>query len=332
MSWIILTFAFLLHTTPYFTSTFLISFPGLLSLIDTILWRLYTWHNQNPPGRVQPSLRLFSHHDHTLHCDFHLHICKFTSIISCRFHWGRWQHAQSLLSQDLLRLGLWPLVQKGGRHKASQYPSRAKGSAVVAAQEDRRRTTQSNDEILEYDNTSDSAHFRAGDHRDDRIGALEDVRRVHGWEQWKQVAISVHPNYGQFSAIILLNHLYVDIEVSHKAFCVITWLLLTIYYFFRAEEYKFPRTTIQIRLLRNFFLELTIVSALLVFWINQNSRLECWETTIGQEVYRILITDFFFHTIGTCCYYFLRYLVHKWVTEKNIYFLENYTMSHTNES
>lgn len=126
------------------------------------------------------------------------------------------------------------------------------------------------------------------------------------------MAISLHPGDGQFGASLLLNHLYVDIEVSCE-------LMLNSYFsvtckfspICRAEEYKFPRTTIQIRLLRNFFLELTIVSALLVFWIRQNSDVDCWETTIGQEVYRILITDFFFHTIGTCCYYFLRYMIHK---------------------
>lgn len=84
-----------------------------------------------------------------------------------------------------------------------------------------------------------------------------------------------------------------------------------LFYCFRAEEYKFPRTTIHIRLLRNFLLEITIVSALLMFWIARNSELSCWETTIGQEVYRILIIDFFIHTLGTCCYYYARYLIHK---------------------
>lgn len=95
------------------------------------------------------------------------------------------------------------------------------------------------------------------------------------------------------------------IEIFHSLF------LFT----FRAEEYKFPRTTIHIRLLRNFLLEITIVSALLMFWITRNSELSCWETTIGQEVYRILIIDFFIHTICTCCYYFVRYLIHKWVIQ-----------------
>lgn len=81
----------------------------------------------------------------------------------------------------------------------------------------------------------------------------------------------------------------------------------------KAEEYKFPRTTIHIRLFRNFLLEISIVSALLVYWINQihEKRMKCWETTMGAEVYRILIIDFFIHTIGTCCYYFVRYLIHK---------------------
>lgn len=125
------------------------------------------------------------------------------------------------------------------------------------------------------------------------------------------MAIPIHTNHGQFCIVVLLNHIYMDIKVSLPFWFIADKNFNLVLLLHRAEEYKFPRTTIQIRLLRNFFLELTIVSALLVFWINQNSEVECWETTIGQEVYRILITDFFFHTIGTCCYYFLRYMIHK---------------------
>lgn len=84
---------------------------------------------------------------------------------------------------------------------------------------------------------------------------------------------------------------------------------MSIYY--RAEEYKFPRTTIHIRLFRNFLLEITIVAVLLGFWMTRYENFDCWETKIGQEVYRILITDFFIHTLGTCLYYFIRFLIHK---------------------
>lgn len=102
--------------------------------------------------------------------------------------------------------------------------------------------------------------------------------------------------------------LYIPVVINSAIlFCsiVFTWIS-------KAEEYKFsPRTTIHIRLLRNFLLEIAIVSALLVFWITRNDELTCWETTIGSEVYRILIIDFFIHTLGTCLYYFARFLIHK---------------------
>lgn len=104
-----------------------------------------------------------------------------------------------------------------------------------------------------------------------------------------------------------LTYLYIPIVINAAILLcsiIFTWIS-------KAEEYKFPRTTIHIRLLRNFLLEISIVSALLVFWISRNQELTCWETTIGSEAYRILIIDFFIHTIGTCLYYFIRYLIHK---------------------
>lgn len=97
--------------------------------------------------------------------------------------------------------------------------------------------------------------------------------------------------------------------------------------YFRAEEYKFPRTTIHIRLLRNFLLEITIVSSLLMFWITRNSQLNCWETSIGQEVYRILIIDFFIHTIGTCMYYFVRAMIHR--SNPDEYDLPEFDITHS---
>jgi hypothetical protein len=103
------------------------------------------------------------------------------------------------------------------------------------------------------------------------------------------------------------KYLYIPVVINSAILLcsiVFTWIS-------KAEEYKFPRTTIHIRLLRNFLLEISIVSALLVFWIKRNHELSCWETTIGSEVYRILIIDFFIHTLGTCCYYVVRYLIHK---------------------
>jgi hypothetical protein len=103
------------------------------------------------------------------------------------------------------------------------------------------------------------------------------------------------------------KYLYIPVVINSAIlFCsiVFTWIS-------KAEEYKFPRTTIHIRLLRNFLLEISIVSALLVFWIKRNNSLVCWENVIGSEVYRIMIVDFFIHTIGTCFYYFARYLIHR---------------------
>ncbi|XP_054730198.1 transmembrane channel-like protein 7 [Anastrepha obliqua] len=60
----------------------------------------------------------------------------------------------------------------------------------------------------------------------------------------------------------------------------------------RMEDYRTPRRTLHIALLRNFMLEAVIISVLVYFLLTKKYS-ECWETHIGQELYRFIVMDSF---------------------------------------
>ncbi|XP_017482979.1 PREDICTED: transmembrane channel-like protein 1 [Rhagoletis zephyria] len=60
----------------------------------------------------------------------------------------------------------------------------------------------------------------------------------------------------------------------------------------RMEDYRSPRRTLHIALLRNFMLEAVIISVLVYFLLTKEYS-QCWETHIGQELYRFVVMDTF---------------------------------------
>ncbi|KAK9885170.1 hypothetical protein WA026_010680 [Henosepilachna vigintioctopunctata] len=61
----------------------------------------------------------------------------------------------------------------------------------------------------------------------------------------------------------------------------------------RYENYKKQSHAVGITLIRSFLLSTVIVGTLVVFWLTHSSEKECWETSLGQEMYRLIISDFF---------------------------------------
>ncbi|GLH12232.1 TMC5_1 protein, partial [Gryllus bimaculatus] len=76
----------------------------------------------------------------------------------------------------------------------------------------------------------------------------------------------------------------------------------------RFEEYRKPRTALYFTLVRTFQLGMVVISVLLAFWLKRSKAdtQECWETSLGQEVYRLILVDFLIAILGTALAEFVR--------------------------
>uniref|UniRef100_A0A8C2LNE0 Transmembrane channel-like protein n=1 Tax=Cricetulus griseus TaxID=10029 RepID=A0A8C2LNE0_CRIGR len=74
------------------------------------------------------------------------------------------------------------------------------------------------------------------------------------------------------------------------------------------ERYEVPRQEVYILLIRNILLKISIVGILCYYWLNivALSGEECWETLIGQDIYRLLLMDFVFSLADSLLGEFLR--------------------------
>uniref|UniRef100_A0A8C9NYI1 Transmembrane channel-like protein n=1 Tax=Spermophilus dauricus TaxID=99837 RepID=A0A8C9NYI1_SPEDA len=79
------------------------------------------------------------------------------------------------------------------------------------------------------------------------------------------------------------------------------------------ERYELPRHEVYILLIRNIFLKISIIGILCYYWLNivALSGEECWETLIGQEIYRLLLMDFVFSLADSFLGEFLRRIIGK---------------------
>uniref|UniRef100_H0W2G9 Transmembrane channel-like protein n=1 Tax=Cavia porcellus TaxID=10141 RepID=H0W2G9_CAVPO len=77
------------------------------------------------------------------------------------------------------------------------------------------------------------------------------------------------------------------------------------------ERYEMPRHEVYILLIRNVFLKMSIIGILCYYWLNTValSDEECWETLIGQEIYRLLLMDFVFSLANSVLGEFLRRII-----------------------
>ncbi|XP_007472242.1 PREDICTED: LOW QUALITY PROTEIN: transmembrane channel-like 5 [Lipotes vexillifer] len=85
-----------------------------------------------------------------------------------------------------------------------------------------------------------------------------------------------------------------------------------LYSMFRlVERYEMPRHEVYSLLIRNILLKLSIVGILCYYWLNIVALAdeECWETLIGQEIYRLLLMDFVFSLADSFLGEFLRRII-----------------------
>ncbi|XP_059934507.1 transmembrane channel-like protein 5 isoform X4 [Mesoplodon densirostris] len=81
------------------------------------------------------------------------------------------------------------------------------------------------------------------------------------------------------------------------------------------ERYEMPRHEVYVLLLRNILLKLSIIGILCYYWLNIVALAgeECWETLIGQEIYRLLLMDFVFSLADSFLVEFLRRIIGMWL-------------------
>ncbi|XP_048058586.1 transmembrane channel-like protein 5 [Megalobrama amblycephala] len=79
----------------------------------------------------------------------------------------------------------------------------------------------------------------------------------------------------------------------------------------RMESYSNPRAQIYISIMRNVILKMSLLGILCFYWLNDvpNSISSCWESFVGQSVYRLLIIDFIFCLLGIFFGEFLRNVI-----------------------
>ncbi|XP_038618976.1 transmembrane channel-like protein 5 isoform X2 [Tachyglossus aculeatus] len=84
--------------------------------------------------------------------------------------------------------------------------------------------------------------------------------------------------------------------------CCINFIVPLFYSFFGlVEKFDLPRHQVYVIIIRNVFLKISIIGILSYYWLNVVAKLEgkCWETIIGQDIYRLLLMDFVFSLLDS---------------------------------
>ncbi|KFU93842.1 Transmembrane channel-like 5, partial [Chaetura pelagica] len=77
------------------------------------------------------------------------------------------------------------------------------------------------------------------------------------------------------------------------------------------ERFRTPGHKIYVTISRNIILKITIVGILCYYWLNivAASESQCWETLVGQDIYRLVLVDFIFCLLGSFFGEFLRRII-----------------------
>lgn len=80
-----------------------------------------------------------------------------------------------------------------------------------------------------------------------------------------------------------------------------------------AEPYGNGRTRLHVTLLRCYLLELVLGGVLLAYWLQRSSVRQCWETHIGQEIYRLVVVDFVISVPAALVWNGARWAIWRWL-------------------
>ncbi|NXG58359.1 TMC5 protein, partial [Hemiprocne comata] len=79
----------------------------------------------------------------------------------------------------------------------------------------------------------------------------------------------------------------------------------------RMERLQTPGHQIYVTITRNIILKISIVGILCYYWLDivAASESQCWETLVGQDIYRLVLVDFIFCLLGSLFGEFLRRII-----------------------
>lgn len=84
----------------------------------------------------------------------------------------------------------------------------------------------------------------------------------------------------------------------------------------RCENYKNKRAELTVTVIRIHAMAATVIGTHLAFWF-QNTEADCWQTKLGEEIYRLVLLDFIVATCGECLFEAIRLALYdkgwKWV-------------------
>ncbi|NXN31857.1 TMC5 protein, partial [Nycticryphes semicollaris] len=77
------------------------------------------------------------------------------------------------------------------------------------------------------------------------------------------------------------------------------------------ERYQTPGHHVYVTIARNIILKISIVGILCYYWVNivAASESQCWETLVGQDIYRLVLVNFIFCLLGSFFGEFLRRII-----------------------
>ncbi|XP_033733790.1 transmembrane channel-like protein 5 [Pecten maximus] len=96
---------------------------------------------------------------------------------------------------------------------------------------------------------------------------------------------------------------------------VATGIILVLPFFFtrigKLENYNKPQTELYVGMTRTMLLKAAILGVLAYFWFNRATQKNepCWETALGEDIYRLVLVDFIFTLIATFFLEFVRRLL-----------------------
>ncbi|KAM9125052.1 transmembrane channel-like protein 5 isoform 3-T4 [Pangshura tecta] len=77
------------------------------------------------------------------------------------------------------------------------------------------------------------------------------------------------------------------------------------------EKFQYPRHQLYATVIRNVCLKISIIGILCYYWLNDvaTSEEECWESLVGQDIYRLIVIDFIFCLLGSFFGEFVRRII-----------------------